>query len=81
MEVFLNQLISFSNRNYSLGLILYEAITGRFAFKRENMTEDDLIELIIKAEFNYNDKILKTYPETAVAVLRRMLQVSALKKN
>ena len=40
------------------------------------MTEDDLIELIIKAEFNYNDKILKTYPETAVAVLRRMLQVN-----
>ena len=42
------------------------------------MTEDDLIELIIKAEFNYNDKILKTYPETAVAVLRRMLQVSPI---
>ena len=59
----------------SLGLIIYEAITGRFAFKRENMTEDDLIEVIIKAEFDYNDKILKTYPKPAVDVLRRMLQV------
>ena len=39
------------------------------------MTEDDLIEVIIKAEFDYNDKILKTYPKPAVDVLRRMLQV------
>ena len=39
------------------------------------MTEDDLIEVIIKAEFDYNDKIMKTYPKPAVDVLRRMLQV------
>jgi len=73
-EILRKQSYSLNCDIWSLGLILYEAITGRFAFKRENMTEDDLIELIIKAEFNYNDKILKTYPETAVAVLRRMLQ-------
>ena len=59
----------------SLGLIIYEAITGKFAFKRDNMTEEDLIDVITKAEFDYNDKTLATYPKPAVDVLRRMLQV------
>jgi len=73
-EILRKQSYSLNCDIWSLGLIIYEAITGRFAFKRENMTEDDLIEVIIKAEFDYNDKILKTYPKPAVDVLRRMLQ-------
>jgi len=73
-EILQKQSYSINCDVWSLGLIVYEAMTGKFAFEKENMTEDDLIELIIKADFNYKDKILLTYPDTALSMLKRMLQ-------
>jgi len=73
-EILRKQSYSLNCDIWSLGLIIYEAITGKFAFKRDNMTEEDLIDVITKAEFDYNDKTLATYPKPAVDVLRRMLQ-------
>ena len=55
-------------------------MSGKFAFERENMTEEDLIEIIIKAQFDYENENLKTYPESAKEMLKRMLKVSLLSK-
>ena len=51
-------------------------MSGKFAFERENMTEEDLIEIIIKAQFDYENENLKAYPESAKEMLKRMLKVS-----
>ena len=55
-------------------------MSGKFAFERENMTEEDLIEIIIKAQFDYENENLKPYPESAKEMLKRMLKVSLLSK-
>ena len=44
------------------------------------MTEEDLIEIIIKAQFDYENENLKAYPESAKEMLKRMLKVSLLSK-
>ena len=64
------------NTKTSLGLIIYESMSGKFAFQRENITEEDLIEIIIKAQFDYENENLKPYPESAKEMLKRMLKVS-----
>jgi len=65
---------------WSLGLIIYESMSGKFAFERENMTEEDLIEVIIKAQFDYENENLKTYPESAKDLLKRMLTPDPAKR-
>lgn len=65
---------------WSLGLIVYESMTGQFAFERENLTDEDLVELIINADFNYDQRVLKQYPETARSMLKRMLQKDPAKR-
>lgn len=57
---------------WSLGLIIYESMSGKFAFQRENLTEDEIIEVIIKARFNY-EVLGQNYPPDAIEMLKKML--------
>ena len=61
----------------SLGLIIYESMSGKFAFQRENLTEDEIIEVIIKAKFNY-EVLGQNYPPDAIEMLKKMLHVRSI---
>ena len=61
----------------SLGLIIYESMSGKFAFQRENLTEDEIIEVIIKARFNY-EVLGQNYPPDAIEMLKKMLHVRSI---
>ena len=57
---------------------MYESMTGQFAFNKETKSKEDLIKIIIEADFDYKHPQLRSYPDTAVSILKRMLTVSKM---
>ena len=72
---FVNYLFDYENGDFSLGIIAYKIMTGRFPFA-ENLTQAELTKKIQEGKFDFSPQIFVGYSERAIQIVREMLDVN-----